>query len=182
MTEALAAAVKRGMVPETQVLVHAGAEWGVLQQRDAEGNTLLALAAALGYTDVLRVLVRASHRLSGAAGGAGAGGKGGVSEGEGGAVSVPVLSRSHVQSKAVPLVDAANGRGETALMLAAEAEEGVGCVTLLLQARAAVDAADAGGETALIKAARHGHVQTVRLLLAKGARADLRHASPGRSQ
>ena len=67
-------------------------------------------------------------------------------------------------------------------MLAAEAEDGVGCVRLLVQARAAVDAADAGGETALIKAARVGHVQTVRLLLAKGARADLRHASQGRSQ
>ena len=90
-------------------------------------------------------------------------------------VKSQVVKSQVVKSKAVPLVDAANRRGETALMLAAEAEDGIGCVRLLVQARAAVDATDAGGETALIKAARLGHVQTVRLLLAKGARADLRH-------
>jgi ankyrin repeat protein len=130
LTLALVAAVKRGMVPETQVLVHAGAD---VAHRDSQGNTLLMRAAALGYAEVMRVLLKAYSKL-----------------------------KFNAEVGGGALVDATNTRGQSALMLAAERDDGHGCVRMLLHARAAVNLQDHLGETALIKSARLGNVQTVR--------------------
>ena len=87
-----------------------------------------------------------------------------------------VLLKANSRAKA-SLVDAANARNQTALMVAAERDDAHRCVSMLAHARADLDLRDAAGETALMKAARLGSVHTVRLLLSMGARADLKDAS-----
>ena len=119
--------------------------------QDAQGTTLLMRAAALGYGEVLRVLLAAHSKTQ--------------SSSRGARVNV------------VSVIDATNTKRQTALMLAAERDDGHRCVALLVQARASLDLRDSLGETALMKAARIGNVQSVRLLLAKGARGDIKDAA-----
>ena len=70
--------------------------------------------------------------------------------------------------------NAANGDGETALMLAARSGS-VEVAKLLLAKKADVNAREAWREqTALMWAAGQGHAEAVKLLLERGAQADLR--------
>ena len=66
------------------------------------------------------------------------------------------------------VADARDGRGRTALHLAAS--RGLACVAALIAAGARVDAADAGGGTPLHAASLAGDVATTRALLDAGAR------------
>ncbi len=63
------------------------------------------------------------------------------------------------------------------LILAAKKYQGTAMVRLLLERGAAVDGVDLLGRTALMRAAEHGWLETVDLLVAH--RADLNHATPG---
>lgn len=76
-----------------------------------------------------------------------------------------------------PDLNIADNDGHTALTAAAEADAPADVISMLIAARADVNRADSFGVTPLMRAADRGNVELARLLLAAGARTDLKDAN-----
>jgi ankyrin repeat protein len=160
-TQALRAAVRDGNVAELKVLLRKGAH---LNAKDAESLPLLLEAVLNSNTACVQYLLEqgADPNITDRAGTTA------LMLATGDPAKLELLLEHGAQ------VNAVNAAGRSALLLAAGQRRAVPVIKMLLDKGAQVQQQDERGYTPLLLAARQGDVETLRLLLARGADTQVR--------
>ena len=160
-------ATNKGFVGVVRKMVEKGAD---VTERDSLGRTPLMMAVSLGYEKTSRILRHKEKEI----------GEKSTTDKKG----LNLLMQAACSGKesmvsyylAKEDVNAKSKEGDTALILAAGKEKGIGALkTLLSHKKIDVDAQNDGGWTALHTAISSGHTKAALLLLKNGARFDIKN-------
>ena len=149
----LIAAVFEGNLQTVKALLDAKAK---TELRAADGRTALVYAAGWGDAGKVRALLDAGARTD---------------------ARVGAIEKMQMLLDAGASAALTDQEGNTALSIAASSEVDAQVLATLLKAGAPVNESDRDGVTALMKAAERGDVEQVKVLLAAGAKRDLRDLS-----